>query len=211
MAAVVRVGWWWMHLSDVTSGRHALRAASADTGLLTVFALHHSLLARPAAKRWVTKWVPADLVRSAYVWVASLLLMAVTWLWVPIGVDVYRASGAMHVLLLSAQVVGIALSILCVRKISVSELAGLAEPKPTDVLQHDGPYRFVRHPLYSGWVLIFFGTPLMTGDRLLFATVTTAYLLIAMPFEEAGLTSQFGNRYLEYRRVVRWRLIPYIH
>jgi len=61
------------------------------------------------------------------------------------------------------------------------------------------------------WVLVFFGTPHMTGDRLLFALVSTIYLIIVMPFEEAGLHRQFGERYLEYRRMVPWRLIPYIH
>ncbi|HUR34018.1 MAG TPA: hypothetical protein VM032_09515, partial [Vicinamibacterales bacterium] len=69
----------------------------------------------------------------------------------------------------------------------------------------------VRHPLYLGWVLVLFGATRMTGDRLLFAAISTVYLLVAMPFEETALLDQFGQRYREYRRAVRWRLIPYIH
>ena len=69
----------------------------------------------------------------------------------------------------------------------------------------------MRHPLYLAVVLLLAGSAQMTGDRLLFAALATFYIVVAMPFEEAGLEAQFGARYAEYRRVVRWRLIPYIH
>jgi methanethiol S-methyltransferase len=124
---------------------------------------------------------------------------------------VYHATGAGAIALSTLQLAGVVIGLLAVRRISVRELAGLTEPGVADQLEHGGVYGLVRHPLYLGWVLVVWATAHMTGDRLCFAVLSTVYLLMAMPFEEAGLTSQFGARYVEYRRLVRWRLIPYIH
>jgi protein-S-isoprenylcysteine O-methyltransferase Ste14 len=89
----------------------------------------------------------------------------------------------------------------------------LAAPPPaaTAGLQVRGPYHLVRHPLYLGWVLIVFGASRMTGDRLLFAAATTAYLMIAVPWEERSLEAEFGAEYVRYRQRVRWRIVPYIY
>lgn len=211
MGAVALTGWWWMRLPAVASAHGGVRAVVLDVLLFTAFAGHHSLLARPSAKRMVARVLPDGLVRSAYVWLASLLLIALCLFWQPVGGELYRAHGVIAALLWLAQLSGVVISLLAIRRISVRELGGLADPRPSDALEFSGPYGLVRHPLYSGWVLIFFPAPIMTGDRLLFAVVSTVYLLIAMPLEEAGLAAQFGERYLEYRRAVRWRLIPYIH
>jgi protein-S-isoprenylcysteine O-methyltransferase Ste14 len=78
-------------------------------------------------------------------------------------------------------------------------------------LQITGPYHWVRHPLYSGWLLVTFGAAHMTGDRLIFAGISTLYLLIAMPFEERSLRMSFGPAYEAYTRRVRCRLIPYVY
>ena len=78
-------------------------------------------------------------------------------------------------------------------------------------MQIVGPYRWVRHPVYSGWVLLTFGAAHMTGDRLAFAAISTFYLLIAMPFEERSLRMSFGAAYDEYRRRVRYRIAPYVY
>jgi len=75
----------------------------------------------------------------------------------------------------------------------------------------NGPYRWVRHPLYLGWVLMVFGTSHMTRDRLTFAVVTTLYLVLAIPFEERSLRRSFGDDYVRYMRDVRWRMIPFIY
>jgi len=211
MGAIGGTAWWWIQLPALADARGGAAAITIDAALFSAFALHHSLLARPRAKAVVARIVPDDLVRSAYVWAASLLLLAMCAAWQPIGYTVYEVTGPGAIVLLALQASGILLSLLAVRMISVSELAGLRPTRATDVLQFTGPYRLVRHPLYLGWVLIFFPVPHMTGDRLLFAGLSTLYLLVAMPLEEAALTHHYGERYLEYRRTVRWRLIPYIH
>jgi methanethiol S-methyltransferase len=78
----------------------------------------------------------------------------------------------------------------------------------TDRLVVRGPYRLVRHPLYLGWLLVVWGAPLMTGDRMLFAILSSAYLLLAMPWEEQSMAQTLGRDYARYRATVRWRLIP---
>jgi len=211
MASLALMAWWWVTLAGRTAAGGGFSAAIEDAFLFSVFALHHSLLARPWAKQRVRRVLPEDLVRTSYVWIGSLLLIAVCLFWQPVGGSVYTTKGAWALPLYAIQLVGVAVGTLAVRRISVRELAGLTPPGSADELEFGGPYRLVRHPLYLGWVLVFFGTPHMTGDRLLFALVSTIYLIIAMPFEEAGLHRQFGERYLEYRRIVPWRLIPYIH
>lgn len=211
MAAVALTGWWWLRLPSVAGAHGGVRAVVLDTLLFSAFALHHSLLARTGAKELVMRVLPEHLVRSAYVWLASLLLMAMCLFWQPVGGELYRAHGVVAALLWLTQLAGVVVSVLAVRRISVRELGGLADPRPSDALERSGLYGVVRHPLYLGWVLLFIPVPTMTGDRLLFAVVSTVYLLIAMPFEEAGLTAHFGDRYREYRGEVRWRLIPYIH
>jgi protein-S-isoprenylcysteine O-methyltransferase Ste14 len=203
--------WWWIDVGDAPQRAFSWQAAAADSLLFLAFASHHSILARQPVKRAIGRRLGDDLVRSTYVWVASALLLLVCLWWRPVGGGGYRAEGWAAAVLRAGQVAGLLLAVLAVRRISVAELAGLAPPRPTDDLQQGGPYRIVRHPLYLGWVLIVWGTTRMTGDRLLFAAASTIYLLAAMPLEEADLARQFGDRYRAYRRVVRWRLIPYIH
>ena len=211
MASLALLAWWWTVVAGRGEAAGGISAAVIDACLFSAFALHHSVLARPWAKRWVQRVLPDDLVRTSYVWIGSVLLIATCVFWQPVGGIVYHADGLPAFLLWIVQLLGVVVGVLAVRRISVRELAGLATPGSVDELEYGGPYRLVRHPLYLGWVLVFFGASHMTGDRLLFAVVSTVYLLIAMPLEEAGLQRQFGERYLAYRRTVRWRLIPYIH
>jgi protein-S-isoprenylcysteine O-methyltransferase Ste14 len=211
MASLAVLAWWWTFVASRGAVGGGLRAAGVDVLLFSVFALHHSGMARMRAKALVRRVLPDDLVRTVYVWTGSVLLAATCLLWRPIGGIVYGATGISSALLTLLQVAGIVVGLLAVRRISVRELAGLADKDRVDELERQGPYAVVRHPLYLGWVLFFFGTPLMTGDRLTFAIISSFYLIVAMPLEEAGLQRQFGDRYLEYRKAVRWRLIPYIH
>lgn len=188
------------------------RAAVVDTLLLSAFALHHSLFARSGVKNAFVRIVPQSLLRSSYVWIASLLFAAVFVWWEPIGGDVYRAPTFVAALLKLVQLVGLGLVVRAVRAISALELAGIVPPKPkADDLQIAGPYRLVRHPLYLGWVLLVGATSHMTGDRLIFALVTTAYIALAIPWEERGLVAEFGGQYERYRSAVRWRLIPGVY
>ena len=98
--------------------------------------------------------------------------------------------------------------------IDALELAGIrqviGELRPP-LFTMTGPYRLVRHPIYFGWVLITFCTPLMTGTRLSFAIISTAYLMVAVPFEERSLVDTLGDEYREYQRRVRWRMIPGVY
>jgi methanethiol S-methyltransferase len=211
MGSLAMLGWWWLTVAGTGRQGGGWHAAAIDTLLFSAFAVHHSLMARPRSRLLVERLVSSDLVRTTYVWAASLLLLAMCVLWQPIGGTLYSVRGFAALPFAGVQIGGAIVGLLAVRRISVRELAGLAEPRRGDGLEYGGPYALVRHPLYLGWVLIFFGTTHMTGDRLLFAIISACYLLAAMPLEEAGLQQQFGARYLEYRRTVRWRLIPYIH
>src|SRR5207245_11624808 len=89
--------------------------------------------------------------------------------------------------------------------IDALELAGIRRQSAPDALQVGGPYRWVRHPLYLGWLLAVFGPAHMTGDRLAFATISSLYLVVAISWEERSLVRAFGPRYEEYRQQVRWR------
>ena len=211
MASLALLGWWWARVAGRSLPAGGWRAATVDVALFSAFALHHSLFARLAPKEAMARLVPSDLARTVYVCVASLLLGATCLLWQPVGGLVYRATGAAAAALGALQLLGVVVGVLAVRRISIRELAGLSEPSADERLQQGGPYRLVRHPLYLAWVLVVFGTAQMTGDRLLFAVVSSTYLVLAMPLEEAALARQFGVKYVEYRRAVRWRLIPYVH
>ena len=188
-----------------------LPAAGIDALLFSVFALHHSLFARESVKRWLSSIVPEPMLRSVYVWIASLLLIGVCAAWQPVGGEVVRHTGVSAVLHTAAQLAGALVIVLAVRVIDPLELAGIRRHATAESLQIVGPYRWVRHPLYSGWLLLTFGPVHMTGDRLIFAGISTLYLLIAMPFEERSLRKSFGAAYDEYARRVRYRVVPYIY
>ena len=190
------------------------RAIVVDFALLTVFATHHSVFARESTKRRMAAAVPERLLRSVYVWTASLLLLAALALWRPIGGDLYAAAGWRAMLHAAVQLAGLWMIARSVARIDGLELAGIREAASGDTpptLQTGGPYRWVRHPLYLGWVLAVFGAAHMTADRLTFAVITTAYLVVAVPWEERALVRAFGHDYARYARSVRWRIVPYVY
>jgi protein-S-isoprenylcysteine O-methyltransferase Ste14 len=182
-----------------------------DVLLVTLFALHHSLFARDRVKASLAKVVPDRLLRSVYVWIASLLLILVCLSWQPIGGDLYDTTGFGAVAHAAIQLFGVAIIARAVARIDPLELAGIRPPAVSGGLQTSGVYRWVRHPLYFGWVLALFGAAHMTGDRLAFAAITTAYLLVAVPWEERSLRLAFGEDYARYMREVKWRMIPLIY
>jgi methanethiol S-methyltransferase len=186
-------------------------AVAFDAALFSVFALHHSLFARDGVKRWLSSAVPEPMLRSVYVWIASVLLIAVCVFWRPAGGDVYHHTGVLAVVHAAAQLAGLLIIIQAVRTIDPLELAGIRRHPAAESLQIVGPYRWVRHPVYSGWVLLTFGMAHMTGDRLIFAGISTLYLLIAMPLEERSLRMSFGAAYEDYTRQVRYRIVPYVY
>jgi methanethiol S-methyltransferase len=186
-------------------------AIATDALLFTIFATHHSVFARDSVKRGIARIVPDRLIRSTYVWIASLLLIGVCGFWQTIGGQLYDADGWRAVWHAGVQVAGLALIVSAVRKIDALELAGIHEHAGDQPLQITGPYRLVRHPIYLGWLLATFGPAHLTIDRLMFAGISAVYLVIAMPIEERALGRAFGEAYARYQERVRWRVVPYIY
>ena len=182
-----------------------------NVALFSVFALHHSLLARPRAKRLVTRLVPARLERATYVWVASALAVAMCLLWQPVAGVVYRVDGAWRVVFWGVQAMGAAVTLRAAAVMSALELAGIHQATGRHTpgsIKIVGPFRAVRHPIYLGWMLMVLATPTMTANRLLFAAVSSLYLILAIPWEERSLVAAHGDQYRAYQRSVRWRVIP---
>jgi len=209
--------------SGVPAGEEALNGNSTAAPivvnllLFTLFAVHHSVLARPRIKGYVTAVIPPELERSSYTWVASALFAAVCWWWQPVPGTLYRLDGSLRLIAYLVQAVGLVLTIHASRLLDVLDLSGVraveraagAQPAQRHVpLKTTGIYALVRHPLYFAWALFVFATPDMTATRLTFATVSTLYLMLAIPLEERALVDTFGPAYDEYRRRVRWRMIP---
>ena len=202
---------WYLTTLAAPSPAAGWTAAAADLVLLTVFALHHSLFARETVKARMTRIVPATLQRSVYVWIASALLIIVCLSWRRVGGTLYHAHGARAVAHAALQLFGVGLIARSVAGIDPLELAGIRESAARGGLQTSGPYRWVRHPLYLGWVIAVFGAAHMTGDRLAFAAITTLYLMLAVPWEERSLLNSFGDEYRRYQQRVRWRIVPYVY
>jgi hypothetical protein len=186
------------------------RPVAYDAVLFSIFALHHSALARPASQTALSRVCPDRLLRSVYVWTASLLLILVCLLWRPIGGDLFHVAGPRAFVHAMVQLSGLWLIVLSVLALDALELAGIRRPDVGGALQIKGPYQLVRHPLYLGWMLIVFGAAHMTGDRFAFAVITSLYLVLAIPWEERSLERTFGDAYRRYKGEVRWRAIPYV-
>ena len=183
----------------------------ADAVLFGVFAAHHSLFAREGVKTRLASHVPERLLRSVYVWIASVLLLIACALWQPVGGDVYQVTGWRAVAHACIQLTGVWLIARSVGTIDPLELAGIHRPPASETLRITGPYQWVRHPLYLGWLLAVFGAAHMTGDRLAFAATSSIYLFVAIPWEERSLLRTFGEQYEDYKRRVRWRIVPFVY
>jgi len=179
--------------------------------LVALFATHHSLFARPAVKDRMTRLVASRLIRTVYVWIASALFTLVCAAWRPVGGQLYDASSWAAVVHAVVQVAGLGIIARAVATIDPLELAGIRTGSSGETLQITGPYRWVRHPIYFGWVLATFGAARMTGDRLAFAGMSLIYLVVAVPWEERWLRASFGAPYAAYQQRVRWRIVPYVY
>ena len=193
-------------------------AVLIDVALFSAFALHHSLFARLGFKAFITRVAPPALERSIYVWISSVLFLIVAASWRPVAGAIWRvemSSPAMYVLVV-LQLVGVVAAVRTARRLDVLALAGVRQVfagrgGSIHGLETTGPYAFVRHPIYFAWLLFVWAVPLMNGTRLLFAAVSTIYLVIATPFEERDLTRVFGAEYASYARRVRWRILPGVY
>jgi methanethiol S-methyltransferase len=184
------------------------QALAIDLGLLAVFAVQHSGMARPAFKRWWTRVIPEPAERSTYVLVSSLAMIALFALWQPLGGVIWRApAGPAAGAVIGLNLFGWVLLLYATFLIDHFDLFGLAQgwrrmtgqPHRAPQFHSPGLYRLVRHPIYVGWLTIFWAAPVMTGAHLVFALATTAYILVAIRLEERDLVETFGQTYVDYR------------
>ena len=192
-------------------------AISFDVTLFTLFALHHSVFARLRVRQWIARAVAPELERSVYVWIASLLFIAVCALWRPIPGVAWDAGPPMVWALWALQAAGLWLTLRSAVILDIRELAGIPRPVQdlpgTDGVEFrtTGPYGWVRHPIYAGWFLFVWSASPMTMTRLVFAAVSCAYLLVAIPLEERTMRAAAGDAYERYMAQVRWRLVPGVY
>lgn len=190
-------------------------ALAVNGGLLLVFALQHSVMARPGFKRWWTRFVPQPIERSTYTLVSSLALILLFAAWQPIGGTAWALEGPAAQVVLAGYFGGIGLVLVSTFLIDHFDLFGLRQValffrgRPYEAPEFRLPslYRWVRHPLYVGWITTVWAAPTMSAARLIFAATCTAYILVAIRFEERDLETMHGEGYERYRKQVPM-LIP---
>ncbi|HYP07857.1 MAG TPA: hypothetical protein VER03_16610 [Bryobacteraceae bacterium] len=195
---------------DSERGTPWVIALGIDLGLLAVFALQHSIMARQGFKRVITKLIPVAAERSTYVLASSLALAFLFWKWEPLGGDIWRVDDPVgRGLLYAGFAFGWGLVLVATFAINHFDLFGLRQVwthllgRKESRLRFTTPalYRMVRHPLYLGWLFVFWSTPDMTVTHAFFAAATTAYILIAIQFEERDLMREHPE-YSVYRKQV---------
>ena len=193
---IVINGWW---------------AALINLSLLLLFAVQHTVMARQGFKSWLTRYIPTAVERSTYVLLSSLVLMLMFWLWQPMPAPVWTVEASLLRVIVSAIFwLGWVLVLVATLLISHFELFGLRQA--IDRYRNAVPrahafktpwlYKRVRHPLYLGFLIVFWATPDMSAGRLLFALGMSAYLFIGAHFEERDLVALFGEQYRCYQKSV---------
>lgn len=184
-------------------------ALFVNASLLLVFALQHSIMARPAFKRMWTLIVPEPIERSTYVLFSSVCLIALMALWEPMGGVIWSVESSISkIILTSISLSGFGIVLISTFLINHFDLFGLRQVwfyftgKKYEPLRFRTPffYKYVRHPLYLGWMIAFWATPEMTVAHFLFAAMTTVYMLSAIRWEENDLVKTFGEKYLRYKQ-----------
>ena len=188
-----------------------------NVALLGIFAVQHSLMARPAFKRWWTQYVPKPVERSTYVLFASAALILLFWQWRALPEPLWSVSGLAADVLWGLNALGWTMVLTSTFLINHFALFGLrqvwayASGKAIPETQFRTPlfYKLVRHPLYLGFLIAFWSAPTMSVGHLLFAVGTTGYVLLAIFFEERDLVAHFGDTYRSYQQRVAM-LLPWV-
>jgi methanethiol S-methyltransferase len=209
----------WLVPKSIDSGRSGplAEALLVDTLFLGLFAVPHSVMARPGFKRWWTRIVPTPVERSTYVLTSSLLLCLLFWQWRPISGVLWDVANPLGRGALNAAFwVGWGLVLLATFAIDHFDLFGVRQVylyasgrvyTPV-AFKAGGLQRYVRHPIMLGFLIAFWATPTMTVGHLLFAAATTVYILVGIRLEERDLIDVHGEPYEAYRRRV-WMLLPF--
>jgi methanethiol S-methyltransferase len=195
---------------DTGNPANLSEAIGVDLLLLGIFAVQHSIMARPAFKQWWAKIIPVACERSTYVLLSSLILLLLFWQWRPIPALVWQTGGIIAWSLIGVYWLGWLIVFASTFMIDHFDLSGLRQAffalrgaeAPGQTFKTPLLYKIVRHPLMLGFLLAFWATPEMTAGHLLFAIMTTAYILVGLQFEERDLIAQFGTTYQQYRRRV---------
>jgi methanethiol S-methyltransferase len=191
-------------------------ALLVDLVLLASFALQHSIMARPAFKRWSTRFIPASAERSTYVLLSSLLLVLLFWQWRPLPTVVWRTDGLGAAVIAGLYWTGWLVVLASTFMIDHFDLTGLrqgyaalrAVDARTPTFRKRWLYRVVRHPIMLGFVVAFWATPVMSLGHLLFAVMTSGYIFVGLWLEERDLQAAFGETYQRYRDEVPM-LVPF--
>ena len=203
---------------DVGAPANLGEAIVVNLLLMSLFAIQHSVMARPAFKRWSAKFLPVACQRSTYVLLSSLILLLLFWQWRPMPSVVWQVKEpVLAAAIVALSFVGWLIALTSTYLINHFELFGLhqvannlsGKAMPAPQFRTPLYYKFVRHPLYLGFIIAFWAAPTMTAGHLLFAAVTTAYIVVGALLEENDLVSMFGDEYRRYRKnvamLVPWR------
>jgi len=202
---------------DTGPDSSATEALVVNLLLMSLFAVQHSVMARKQFKQWWTQYVPKPVERSTYVLLASLTLVLLFWQWRPMPAIVWRIDEPdIAVTIATLSLVGWVIVFTSTFLINHFELFGLHQvannltgrEMPTSRFRTPLYYKFVRHPIYLGFIIAFWAAPAMTVGHLLFAAVTTAYIFVGILLEERDLTEMFGDDYRDYKKRVSM-LLPW--
>jgi len=188
-----------------------------NIGLVLLFGLQHSIMARKGFKRWITQYIPVYIERSTYVLATGIVVILMVWQWEPLGGVIWEVSSSTiwYYVLYAFFFLGWVILFISTFLINHFDLFGLRQAymtlkgKPYSEIDFKvvSLYKYTRHPLYLGVIIGIWSTPLMTFTHLLFAILLTAYIFIGISFEEKDLVRVFGDQYLKYRTSTP-KLIP---